>query len=79
VISATNNLTPAKVSSESSSRKVVAVLEAVTKVYQMGEAQVRALAGVTVAFDAGGFYAIMGASSASFGCATSGSSSRAST
>ena len=40
----------------------MAVLEAVTKVYQMGEAQVRALAGVTVAFDSGGFYAIMGAS-----------------
>ena len=62
MISATNRLTPAKVSSDSSSRQVVAVLEAVTKVYQMGEAQVRALAGVTVAFDSGGFYAIMGAS-----------------
>ena len=62
MISATNSLTPAKVSSDSSSRQVVAVLEAVTKVYQMGEAQVRALAGVTVAFDSGGFYAIMGAS-----------------
>ncbi len=41
---------------------VVAVLEAVTKVYQMGEARVHALAGVAVAFERGGFYAIMGAS-----------------
>ncbi len=61
MISATNMLTSTAVSAESS-RQVVAVLEAVTKVYQMGEAQVRALAGVTVAFERGGFYAIMGAS-----------------
>ena len=54
--------TSAKALSESLPRHVVADLEAVEKVYQMGEAQVRALAGVTVGFHRGGFYAIMGAS-----------------
>ena len=54
--------TSAKALSESLPRPVVADLEAVEKVYQMGEAQVRALAGVTVGFHRGGFYAIMGAS-----------------
>lgn len=48
--------------SESPPNHVVAGLEAVTKVYQMGETKVRALAGVTIAFERGGFYAIMGAS-----------------
>jgi len=49
-------------SSGSPPKQAVAALEEVTKVYQMGEAKVRALAGVTIAFERGGFYAIMGAS-----------------
>ncbi len=60
-MSAPNIVTSGTVS-PASSRRVVAVLEDVTKVYQMGQARVRALAGVSVAFQAGGFYAIMGAS-----------------
>ena len=48
--------------SRSPASEAVAVLETVTKVYQMGEAQVRALAGVTVDFESGGYYAIMGPS-----------------
>ena len=34
----------------------------VTKVYELGETEVRALAGVTVSFESGSFWAIMGAS-----------------
>src|SRR5688572_10011652 len=41
---------------------VAAHAVAVTKIYGRGEAQVRALDGVTVAFDAGRFTAIMGPS-----------------
>jgi putative ABC transport system ATP-binding protein len=37
-------------------------LENVTKIYQVGQTEVRALAGVTVSFDAGSFWAIMGPS-----------------
>lgn len=40
----------------------MACLEEVTKVYQIGSSQVHALAGVTVSFSAGGFWAIMGPS-----------------
>ena len=40
----------------------VARLEEVTKVYAMGATQVRALAGVSVSFEAGSFWAIMGPS-----------------
>jgi putative ABC transport system ATP-binding protein len=40
----------------------VARFEDVTKVYQMGAAEVRALAGVSVSFEVGGFWAIMGPS-----------------
>jgi putative ABC transport system ATP-binding protein len=50
------------VPSASSSTKTIAVLENVTKVYEMGETQVHALAGVSVEFERGSFYAIMGAS-----------------
>ena len=41
---------------------IVARFEDVSKVYQMGAAQVRALAGVSIAFEAGAFWAIMGPS-----------------
>ena len=54
--------TSAQAESKSLPNHAVAELEAVTKVYQMGETKVRALAGVTIAFERGGFYAIMGAS-----------------
>ncbi len=37
-------------------------LEQVTKVYHVGDTEVRALAGVTISFQAGNFWAIMGAS-----------------
>ena len=37
-------------------------LENVTKVYQVGQTEVRALAGVTISFNAGSFWAIMGPS-----------------
>ncbi len=37
-------------------------LENVTKIYQVGQTEVRALAGVTVSFHAGSFWAIMGPS-----------------
>lgn len=40
----------------------VAHLEEVTKVYQMGSTEVRALAGVSISFGAGTFWAIMGPS-----------------
>jgi putative ABC transport system ATP-binding protein len=40
----------------------VASLEEVTKVYPMGATEVRALAGVSISFEAGTFWAIMGAS-----------------
>ncbi|MHC5058819.1 MAG: ABC transporter ATP-binding protein, partial [Planctomycetota bacterium] len=40
----------------------LARLDEVTKVYEMGETEVRALAGVTVSFKSGSFWAIMGAS-----------------
>lgn len=40
----------------------LAWLDEVTKVYEMGETEVRALAGVTVSFKSGSFWAIMGAS-----------------
>lgn len=43
-------------------RSAVALLENVTKTYVMGAAEVRALAGVSVSFAAGTFWAIMGAS-----------------
>ncbi|MGB2986405.1 MAG: ABC transporter ATP-binding protein [Phycisphaerae bacterium] len=43
-------------------RNAVALLENVTKTYVMGAAEVRALAGVSVSFAAGTFWAIMGAS-----------------
>jgi len=62
VIRPTDMLTDTRASSRASAGQTVATLEAVEKVYQMGEAQVRALAGVTVAFESGGFYAIMGPS-----------------
>lgn len=42
--------------------RIVACLDEVTKVYQMGAAQVRALAGVSIAFETGSFWAIMGPS-----------------
>ena len=42
--------------------RVIASLENVTKQYRMGTETVHALAGVSVAFQRGGFYAIMGAS-----------------
>src|SRR5690606_32584794 len=42
--------------------KVIASLDNVTKHYTMGEEVVRALAGVSIEFQRGGFYAIMGAS-----------------
>ncbi|MHC4353629.1 MAG: ATP-binding cassette domain-containing protein, partial [Planctomycetota bacterium] len=41
---------------------MVVQLENVHKVYQMGEQQVNALAGVSVSFAAGSFWAIMGPS-----------------
>ena len=41
---------------------LVIQLEDVHKIYQMGEQQVNALAGVSVSFKAGGFYALMGPS-----------------
>ena len=37
-------------------------LDNVTKIYQVGQTEVRALAGVTISFDAGSFWAIMGPS-----------------
>ena len=40
----------------------IAVLENVTKIYEMGDTRVHALAGVSVDFEKGAFYAIMGAS-----------------
>jgi putative ABC transport system ATP-binding protein len=43
-------------------RATVARLEDVTKVYPMGATEVRALAGVSIAFEAGTFWAIMGPS-----------------
>ncbi len=43
-------------------RNVVIQLENVRRTYQMGSVQVHALAGVTVTFEAGDFWAIMGAS-----------------
>ncbi|MBC8218294.1 MAG: ATP-binding cassette domain-containing protein, partial [Planctomycetes bacterium] len=41
---------------------MVIQFEDVHKVYQMGEEQVHALAGVTLSFSAGSFWAIMGPS-----------------
>jgi len=41
---------------------IVACFEDVTKVYQMGATEVRALAGVSVSFELGAFWAIMGPS-----------------
>lgn len=43
-------------------QRVPVLLENVTKVYQIGPVQVRALAGVSVTFASGSFWAIMGAS-----------------
>ena len=62
MIRPTDVSTSVKAASESPPNRAVAALDAVTKVYQMGEARVRALAGVSIAFERGGFYAIMGAS-----------------
>jgi putative ABC transport system ATP-binding protein len=45
-----------------SSNADIVRLENVEKIYQMGKQQVRALAGVTVSFERGGFWAIMGPS-----------------
>ncbi|MEW6197281.1 MAG: ABC transporter ATP-binding protein [Planctomycetota bacterium] len=42
--------------------RVVACLEEVTKVYHMGATPVRALAGVSIAFETGSYWAIMGPS-----------------
>ncbi len=46
----------------SSEPDLVAKFQDVTKVYQMGTQQVNALAGVSIAFDRGSFWAIMGPS-----------------
>lgn len=46
----------------SSNRRTVAKLESATKTYQMGATSVRALAGVSIAFEAGTFWALMGPS-----------------
>jgi putative ABC transport system ATP-binding protein len=46
----------------SSSNDDIVRLEEAYKIYQMGRQEVRALAGVTVSFERGGFWAIMGAS-----------------
>ncbi len=51
-----------KASSTSSTEHAVATFDSVTKIYQMGETEVRALAGVSYTFEAGGFYAVMGPS-----------------
>ena len=57
----TASLRPAAVTDLAAGQELVR-LENVTKVYQVGQSQVRALAGVTVSIRAGGFWAIMGAS-----------------
>ncbi len=41
-------------------RSDVAILDNVTKVYQIGQSEVRALAGVSISFRTGSFWAIMG-------------------
>ncbi|MHC4616743.1 MAG: ABC transporter ATP-binding protein [Planctomycetota bacterium] len=46
----------------SASETEIVRLESAEKIYQMGKQQVRALAGVTVSFEQGGFWAIMGPS-----------------
>ncbi|MHC4336358.1 MAG: ABC transporter ATP-binding protein [Planctomycetota bacterium] len=48
--------------SSSNSDADIIRLENVEKIYQMGKQQVRALAGITVSFKRGGFWAIMGPS-----------------
>ena len=54
---------PAGVSSSTAkSDEALVRLVDVTKVYELGATEVRALAGVTVSFDAGSFWAIMGPS-----------------
>jgi putative ABC transport system ATP-binding protein len=49
-------------SGASSAEQPLAQLEGVAKVYEMGEARVHALAGVTFSFERGSFYAVMGPS-----------------
>ncbi|MHC4212492.1 MAG: ABC transporter ATP-binding protein [Planctomycetota bacterium] len=48
--------------SKSNSQDEIVKLENAEKIYQMGQNQVRALAGVTLSFKRGGFWAIMGPS-----------------
>ena len=58
----TSKQTTDRISTVPRSRQHIAELTDVTKVYQMGSTQVRALAGVNATFDAGSFWSIMGPS-----------------